>query len=94
MPQLDSLVLLSQTQLLLFFFVGYFIFIYKIIPFFFVYCSISNEFLVYKYWKHQYDHNIMSKAINGNHRSYFFCLMFVSNLEKYNQLKLHFYIEY
>lgn len=92
MPQLDSLVLFSQAQLILLFFLGFYAFILYVMPLIYVSLSISNELLVYKYYKNMKNTKLFYNILKSHNRNYCYCLLFISNLEKYNQTKLHVFL--
>ena len=51
MPQLDFFILISQLQIFLFFFVGFFFFLLIQLPFTVFFLTLSNDYFFYKQYK-------------------------------------------
>lgn len=94
MPQLDSFILMSQLQLILFFFLGYYLFIYRILPILFVLLSFSNEFIIYKYYKYELDIERLLDLCSSKHRTKLFSWILDSHLNKASHSDMLIFLNY
>lgn len=94
MPQLDSFILTSQIQLVLFFFIGYYLFIYRVLPVLFVLLSVSNEFLIYKSYKYELNIDTLIDAVSGTYRNDLFSLILDSHLNKASKSDISMYLDF
>lgn len=92
MPQLDSLVIFSQSQLIIIFFLGYYFFLYKVMPILFVSLAVCHELIVYKYYKYVLNIESLDKCLSTPSKNIAFSLILISYLEKYKRIKAKIYL--
>jgi len=61
-------------------------------PIIFVFLSISNEFPVYKYYKHEMTVDCLMGSLLNKRKNLCYCLTFISHLEKYDTTIISIYL--